>query len=154
MPDEADEPSEPRPTVGFWWRLLFPDPPRAFSAQRALKIGLRAGHVLCAGTLVGAFQFGPDEATRTRWLIATACSGALLLLLDWIETSAFFLQLRGWVVLTKMGLLCLLPTLGASGYPLLATMLVVSVISSHAPSRLRYCMPFGADRIQGSSSKG
>ena len=134
--------------------LLMPAEPRSFFGQRWLKITLRAIHVLCAGTLVGAFAFEVPQASRTQWLIATAISGAALLLLDLIETSAFFLQLRGWVIAVKIGTLCLLPSLGAGSHLTLAAIVLVSVMMSHAPSRVRYKMPFGAESVRGSESKG
>ena len=134
--------------------LLLPKRPREFPGQRYIKICLRALHVLCAGTLVGAFTFAVEGSARQNWFLATLLSGAALLSFDLIETSAFLLQLRGLIILVKIGLLLALPAFGAHGYAVLMSLLLLSVITSHAPSKLRYFMLVGRGRIQGSQSKG
>jgi hypothetical protein len=118
--------------------LLFPDPPRTFPGRRALKIVLRAGHVLCAGTYVGAHVFAVDPVSRQTWLAAVLTSGVLLLLLDLHETAAFLLEIRGLVVLGKVVLLALLPWLGGAQLWVLGGLLLVSVLSSHAPASVRH----------------
>ena len=47
-----------------------------------------------------------------------------------------------------------LPLLGASRPALLAAVLLISVVSSHAPSRVRYFLVIGRRSISGSRSKG
>ena len=134
--------------------MLFPPEPRYFPARRALKISLRAVHVLCAGILTGAYVFDIATALREQWLLATVGSGLLILLLDLHESGAFLLQLRGMLLYVKILTVSLLPYFGAWQPWVLCLLVLLSVISSHAPAKLRYFMIFGRGRIRGSESRG
>ncbi|MEZ5990215.1 MAG: hypothetical protein R3F30_14070 [Planctomycetota bacterium] len=135
-------------------RALFPDPPRQFPGKRGLKISLRAVHVLAAALLLGAWvhEAGADE--RTRALLLTAGSGAAILLLDLYESCAFALQVRGLVLLVKLAGVALLPVLAGGQAVLLGALVLLSVLSSHAPSKVRYHLLVGRGRVRGSSSHG
>jgi hypothetical protein len=134
--------------------LLFPDPPRAFPARRLTKISARAAHVLCAGVLVGSHLLQTGRELQDAWLTATVGSGMVLLAIDLHESAAFLLQVRGLVVVGKIGLILALPLLGgAAGYALAAALLV-SVVLSHAPSGVRYAFFAGGGRMRGACSKG
>lgn len=135
-------------------RALFPDHPRDFRGRRGLKILLRAGHVLAAGVLTGAWLLHVPETLRAPWLHATVLSGVVLLLLDLHESAIFLLQLRGLFVLLKILALLALPwLLGGQGL-VLAALVVLSVVSSHAPSRVRYAIYALRGRFAPSRSKG
>jgi hypothetical protein len=129
--------------------ILFPDPPRDFRGRRALKIVLRATHVLCASLCVGAYAF--DAPGRAAWLVAAALSGTAILVLDLHESAAFLLQVRGAVVLSKIVALAFLP---AGGVWLLAAIVLLSVVSSHAPSSVRHCVLLGRGRVRASRTQG
>ena len=119
-----------------------------------MKILLRATHVPCAGILTGAYLFGAAPALRHDWLLATIATGSLILLLDLFESGVFLLQIRGLVLILKLGLLAALPVLeGWSGW-LLAVLLAMSVITSHAPGKIRHLVPFGGDRFKGAETNG
>ena len=82
-------------------------------------------------------------------------SGLALLLLDVHESCAFMLQIRGYFVIVKLAALGFLSRLEpAQASWLLAILLVVSVLSSHAPSGVRYAVPLGAGRFHGARTKG
>lgn len=132
--------------------LLFPDPPRGFAGRRAVKIVLRAGHVLCAGVYLGAFVFEVDPGARQPWFWALLASAGLLLLLDLHETAAFALETRGLVVLGKVVLLALLPWFGAAQVWVLAGLVLVSVVSSHAPASVRHRVVVRG--VRGSQTRG
>jgi hypothetical protein len=135
--------------------LIFPREPRSFPGRRGLKILLRAVHVLCAGVLTGGYVLGVSTQTTTPWLTATLVSGTVILLLDLLESGVFLLQLRGWIVLAKIGTLATLPWLGALPAAwLLGAMMLFSVLSSHAPSRARYFIPLGGKGLKGACTKG
>lgn len=129
--------------------LLFPDPPRDFPGRRLLKIGLRAAHVLCAALCLGAYAFDAEE--RVPWLVATITTGLSILALDLHESAAFLLQVRGVVVAAKLVALAFLP---AGGAWLLAAIVLVSVVSSHAPSRVRHRVLFARGRVRAAESHG
>ena len=134
--------------------ILFPDRPRRFRGQRTIKILLRAAHVLCVALLLGAWAFPATAADRAAALAWTAGSGGCLLLLDLHATAAFLVQVRGLVLLGKLAGLGVLPFLDRGQLALLGVLLVVSVVSSHAPARLRYQVVFGRGRIRGAETPG
>jgi len=135
-------------------RLLFPEEPRDFTGRRELKIVLRAVHVLCVGAYFGAFVFGVPAADRMPWLWGVLATGALVLALDLHESAAFFLQVRGAVLVAKLGIFLCLPWFAGAEAWVLGLLIVVSVVSSHAPGRIRHRMLIGAGRVEGAESHG
>jgi len=131
--------------------FFFPEVPRAFPGRRGLKILLRATHVLCAGILVGGYVFGGDAGP---WLWATIVSGLAILLLDLHESAAFLLQLRGLIVVGKIATVGALPWFHGSEVWVFGALVVVSVLSSHAPASFRHRVVIGAGRIRGPVSRG
>ena len=119
-----------------------------------MKILLRAVHVLSAGILTGLYVFEAGDALRDQWLMGTIGSGALILLLDLHESGVFLLQVRGLVVIGKIAFLAALPLADAAAGWILAALLVASVLSSHAPSTIRYVVLLGRDRFKGGETKG
>ena len=138
-------------TVG---RILFPDPPRDLPGRRLLKITFRAVHVLCVALFFGSVFFDTPTATQAPWRAATIGTGILLLLLDLHESAVFFLQTRGLLVITKITSVLILPVFGEAARWVLAALLLLSVVSSHAPSRVRYFMIWGRGRLRPTDSKG
>lgn len=143
--------------------VLFPDPPRDFRGRRALKILVRAIHVLAAGVFTGAHLLAGGAAgvhalasadPTGAWRQLLIASGLAILALDLFESAAFLLQVRGLVVVIKIALLLALPALGAHAGGVLAAIVVASVVFSHAPSRVRYFLLAGRGRIRGASTKG
>ncbi len=135
-------------------RWLFPQVPREFAGRRGLKILLRGCHVLPVAVVVGGSILEVEAAQLRPWLAGALASGLLLFLLDLHESGAFLLQIRGVVVLGKIGLVAAWTWLGAWRPWLLGALVVVSVLSSHAPSRVRYFMVVGGGKIRGAHSKG
>ncbi|HEX5138097.1 MAG TPA: hypothetical protein VFY93_14065 [Planctomycetota bacterium] len=129
--------------------VLFPDTPRGFRGRRTLKIALRGVHVLCAALCLGAYAF--DAPGRGTWLLAAALSGVLILALDLHESAAFLFEVRGLVVAMKVLALAFLPSGGAW---LLGAVVLVSVVSSHAPSSLRHRLLVGRGRVRISGTRG
>jgi len=128
-------------------RLFFPDPPRDFPGRRGLKIVLRGLHVVCVALFAGAVAFHADAGDHSFWLWATVASGALILALDLHETAAFVLQVRGVVVGAKILVLGTLHMLSdQQAIWLLGIVIVISVVSSHAPGSIRHKVLFGSAR--------
>jgi hypothetical protein len=132
---------------------MFPAEPRPLPARRGLKVLLRSLHVLCTGLLTGSYLFGAEAPSRTFWWLAAIVTGLLILLLDLHESGVFLLQVRGLVVVAKFGALASLPLLDGLEAWVLSALVVVSVLSSHAPSRIRYLVVAGSGR-GGAKSKG
>ena len=137
--------------LGAW---LFPDPPRDFPGRRGVKVGLRALHLCAAALLLGSYAFSAPDSAREAWLLATLGTGCALLALDLHESAAFLLQVRGAVVIGKLACLAALPHLGAAQAPVLGGLMIVSALSSHAPSRVRYRVLFGRGRVCPATTKG
>ncbi len=137
--------------LGCW---IFPQVPRDFAGRRGLKILLRACHVLPVAVLVGGSILGVAAEQLGPWLAGALASGLVLFLLDLHESGAFLLQIRGVVVLGKISLVAAWPWLGTWRPWLLGALVMVSVLSSHAPSRVRYFIITGGGKIRGARSKG
>lgn len=142
------------PTPGGPMALLFPAKPRRLPGHRAIKIILRGVHTLSAGILVGAHLLDAAPADQSRWLTWTVVTGCLMLLLDLVESAAFLLQVRGAVLLFKLSIVVAIGQLGGAAGEVLAAVFVLAVISSHAPSKVRYHVLLASDRITGATSKG
>ena len=134
--------------------ILFPREPRRLPGHRAIKILFRATHVPCAGILAGAYLFGAAGALREQWLLATIATGFLILFVDLFESGVFLLQVRGLVLILKLGLLGALPQSEGRAAWILAILLAISVLASHAPGRIRYFVVFGGGRFKGAETKG
>jgi len=119
-----------------------------------LKIVLRGVHVACAGLCLGAYAFDVAAGERIFALLAALGSGVAMLALDVHETAAFFLQVRGVVVVAKIVLLALLPWFGGARVHVLAALVLLSVVSSHAPGKIRHRQVAGAGRIEGARTHG
>jgi hypothetical protein len=139
---------------GRAWGRLFPARPRSFPGRRAVKISLRAAHVLCAGVATGSYVFDVAEPLRGQWLLAAAATGVAMLLLDLHESGVFLFQARGVIVLAKIAVVGALPLIEPHRGWILAAMLLLSVVSSHAPSKLRYFVAIGKHRFKGAETKG
>ena len=151
---EAEQHTESQSGTPKIEALLFPPEPRSFPARRVFKIALRAAHVLCAGVAAGSYLLSVADPVRSHWMIAAAATGAAMLLLDLQETAVFLLQVRGLIVLIKIGLLGALPLLGPWQGWILAALVGLSVISSHASSKFRYFIVLGKGRYTGAETKG
>jgi hypothetical protein len=135
-------------------QVLLPPEPRRYPGQRWLKMTARAAHVVLAGIYLGALVFRIEPAAAEPWLRAALLSGVLMACLDLCESGAFLLQVRGLVVVGKLLLLALLPSLGAAGVWAVAAVALLSVISSHAPASVRYHLIWGRGRIRAAETPG
>jgi len=134
--------------------LVFPAEPRRLPGHRAIKVVLRGLHTLAAGLLCGAWVFEVPPEARSLTLALAIASGLAMLTLDLFESGAFLVQVRGIVLLVKLAVVLALPLLGAATGAVLSAVFVVAVISSHAPSKVRYRVLLGRGRINGATSRG
>jgi hypothetical protein len=134
--------------------LIFPPEPRSFPGRRAVKMLLRAAHVLCTGILAGGVILGAAAALQEPWLFASIGTGLLILGLDLHESGVFLLQVRGLVVTAKIAVLAAWPLFeGYHGW-VLAALIAMSVLVSHATSKIRYFVVLGRGRLRGAETKG
>ncbi len=113
-----------------------------FPGQRALRIALRTLHIASIAWLLGAAVYAqPAEAAVS----ATLLSGGAMVAEALVRHGSDWLRFLGaWVVLAKLGLLIFALGTGMSPWPLLAALVLGSLIS-HAPGRLRQRALWGED---------
>jgi hypothetical protein len=117
---------------------LFPSTPRDFPYRRTLRVGLRALHILTAGTLVGGHIFAQPTEVLLPWLLGAILSGSLLLLTDLHASCAFLLEARGVAVIAKLIVLGLVAVFPDKAVVLLVSVLLIGAVSSHLPKRHRH----------------
>jgi hypothetical protein len=119
-----------------------------------VKISLRAVHVLAVALLTGGAASGASLEALTPWVLATFATGLLLLAFDLFATCVFVLQVRGLVVFLKLAAFVAMMAAGTLDARVLGALILVSVISSHAPSRVRYYVLLGRGRVRGDTRPG
>jgi len=100
---------------------------------------------------------GPDGVWAASedlegWPQLLVVAGVLVLTLDVIESPAFLTQTKGVMMLAKPALLGGIVVSG-KGEWLLTPILFVSVVSSHAPSGVRYRVLVFGERVRGKAAR-
>jgi hypothetical protein len=119
-----------------------------------VKISLRAVHVLAVALLTGGAASGASLEALTPWVLATFATGLVLLAFDLFATCVFLVQVRGLVVFLKLAAFIAMIALGDLDARVLGALIVVSVMSSHAPSRVRYFVLLGRGRLRADTRPG
>ena len=108
------------------------------SVKRWTKISLRTLHLLAVAGVGGGVLFGlENDLWLTYWLLALV-SGGLMMLIDIISNPVWIAQIRGLVILLKIVLLAFIGSSPGWDIVLLALIIIISAVISHAPSKLRY----------------
>jgi hypothetical protein len=90
--------------------------------------------------LIGAYLFEQPASSIHNWYAIAAVSGLLLLLTDLHASFALVFEWRGLSIISKIGLLLLLPV--APGYEIyiLGAILTIGSLSSHLSRKFRHRM--------------
>ena len=106
--------------------------------QRILSVTTRTIHLAAFSILIGGhtWNVAPDRLLAA-WSV-TAVSGLALMAVETAASPAWLLEVRGAVVLGKLGLLLLVPLAGDLRVPLLLLVLAIASVASHMPGRLRH----------------
>jgi len=144
----------PKQSAGFVKSLVFPARSRTFPGQRVAKIVARSVHVLCVAGFFGGHVHGVTSEQLAPWFVATLTTGVVILLLDLYQNGAFLVQARGMVLFGKLGLLFTAWNMPENAVPLLSTIIIISVCSSHAPSKFRYYVVLGREHVVGEKTPG
>jgi hypothetical protein len=134
--------------------LLLPEVPRDFPFRRAVRGLLRALHILAGGILLGGHFFQVDAATVLPWAWATAGFGAALFATDLHASAAVLFELRGVVVLGKIGVMLLVPVFWDARVELIGALLLAGAISSHVSGKYRHRILFGPARVKPDTRHG
>jgi hypothetical protein len=124
-------------------------------AKRWTKICLRTLHLLAVAGVGGGILFGLDQDLwRGYWWLAMI-SGGLMMLVDIISNPVWVVQVRGLVIFLKLILLVLLGRYPLLDGSILAVIIVISAVISHAPGSLRYYSVYhGRQILSTSDTKG
>ncbi len=106
--------------------------------NRWLNIGFRTVHIGSTGILVGghAFDVSPDRLMLTLWFAIG--TGVVLIALESGFRLLWFHQVRGFMTMVKLALICSVPLAWDFRLPILLVVIVVASVSSHMPGRFRY----------------
>ena len=108
------------------------------AVKRWSKISLRTLHLLSVAGVGGGVLFTLDKNLWINYWWLALASGFLLMLIDAISNPVWLVQIRGLVIYLKVILLVLMGVQPGWAPVLLATVIIISGIVSHAPSQLRY----------------
>lgn len=124
--------------ISHLFSTLFPDQYRYLPYNRLINVLLRSFHILGFSVLTGGYWFGTPLEAMLPWLWLAAVTGTAMVVIELYGSFTFLIELRGLAVLSKLGLLLLIPYTGALAFWLLALVVVLASISSHMTGRLRH----------------
>jgi hypothetical protein len=105
---------------------------------RGWNIAFRTAHLAATGILLGGHFFDVAEAQLRLLLYLAIATGGALVFIEAYPSCRWFYQGRGVMVLSKLGLLCLVPWFWEYRLAVLLVVLVIASVGSHMPSRFRY----------------
>ena len=108
------------------------------AVKRWSKISLRTLHLLGVTGVGGGVLFALDKHLWLNYWWLALASGGLMTLMDVVANPVWVVQVRGLVIMAKLVLLVFLGTQSDWDRLLLATVIIISVVISHAPGKLRY----------------
>ena len=106
--------------------------------KRWSKISLRTLHLLALAGVGGGVLFGLEKGLWINYWWLAMASGALMMLMDVISNPVWLVQVRGVVIYVKLILLACLGLYPEWDSFILAVIIIISAIISHAPGKLRY----------------
>lgn len=137
-----------------FFSLLFPPEPRNFLLRRPLRMALRTLHIFSVGVMSGGILFQLPMEQVQPWLLAGVFSGLALFATDIHATAAVLLEVRGFAVYAKIGLMVLIGRFPACALPLLALAMLIGTFSSHMSRKYRHRLLFLGDRIKPDQRRG
>ena len=106
--------------------------------KRWSKISLRTIHLLAIIGVGGGVWFSIEKSLWVNYWWLALISGVLMMLIDIISNPVWLVQVRGLVIYFKLGLLALLGIFPQWDGFLMAFIVIISAVISHAPGKLRY----------------
>jgi hypothetical protein len=108
------------------------------TVKRWSKISLRTLHLLAVAGVGGGVLFALEKDLWINYWWLALVSGVLMMLMDIAANPVWMVQVRGVVILFKLILLVLLGINPGWDSFLLAVIIIISAVISHAPGKLRY----------------
>ena len=106
--------------------------------KRWSKISLRTLHLLALAGVGGGILFGIQEDLWVNYWWLAMVSGILMMMMDVISSPIWLIQVRGVVIYVKLILLACLGIYPEWDNIILAVIIIISGVVSHAPGKLRY----------------
>ncbi len=121
---------------------------------RLLNVACRTIHIVAFAVLFGGHVWGvePDRLGIALWVTVT--SGVALMAVEVVADRRWMLEVRGAVVLLKLGLLLAVPIAWEHRVAVLTAVAVVAAAGSHLPGRFRHASWIRARRAPQSSTPG
>jgi len=130
------------------FRLLVPETPRVFPAQRWVRISLRTVHLVGVAGLGGGFLYSAEPAAWMPYMWLAVATGILMVMHELWSTGLWLIQVRGMSVVVKLALIAWMLRAEDLHFPLLVAVIVISGVVSHAPADVRYFSVFHGRRIE------
>ena len=108
------------------------------TVKRWSKISLRTLHLLAVAGVGGGILFALEKDLWINYWWLALVSGVLMMVMDIAANPVWIFQVRGLVILLKLILLALLGSIPGWDSFLLAVIIIISAVISHAPGKLRY----------------
>ena len=108
------------------------------TAKRWTKISLRTLHLLAVAGVGGGVFLGLEKELWLNYWWLALISGTLMMLMDMISNPVWIVQVRGLAIVLKVVLLMFLGSHPSWDSFLMAVIIIISAIISHAPGNLRY----------------
>ncbi len=108
------------------------------TVKRWSKISLRSLHLLAIAGVGGGILFALEKDLWINYWWLALVSGVLMMLMDITANPVWIVQVRGIVIMLKLILLALLGSNPGWDSFLLAIIIIISAVISHAPGKLRY----------------
>ena len=106
--------------------------------KRWTKISLRTLHLLAVAGVGGGIIFGLEQGLWINYWWLAMISGGLMMVIDVVSNPVWLIQIRGLVIFLKLVLLAFLGADPMIDKLLLAIIIIISAVISHAPGNLRY----------------
>jgi hypothetical protein len=129
-------------------RPFFPQQSRTFPGKRWLNISLRTLHLIGVAGLGGAYLYAAPKELWEPYLWLSLGSGVALVTTSLYSNGIWLLQLRGLLILFKLGLLGAMLWLPGFSLQLGVTVIVLSSVIAHAPGNVRYYSIWHRRRIE------
>jgi hypothetical protein len=108
------------------------------TVKRWSKISLRTLHLLAVAGVGGGILFALEKDLWINYWWLALITGVLMMVMDIAANSVWIIQVRGVVIIFKLILLALLGLYPGWDSFLLAVIIIISAVISHAPGKLRY----------------
>ena len=107
-------------------------------AVRVLRTTLRTVHVLAVGAYYGGHVFSVPPERLAPAAVAVIATGVLFAIFEVLSAPVWLVQMQGVATYVKLALIASVSLFWDQRIWILSLVMVIGVVVSHAPARLRY----------------